>query len=295
MFWSKKSKIILYAVILYFLYGFARLTGIEERLAYWYYCRCPERYELVSGVVTDTAYYDDTGRYTIYSAHKKTIIVTYIIDGQQNTCTLIQREGDQIENTVTLAIADTGLFKIARVDNLTMALYEGLAIAQFLICFFVFCLFLIGRIMVKKDGKRMGRERVRIKKEHQYREEMLARFPVPEKKCPREVLRRTNVRCEWWLGNSLPGRLRWFLTHMNLDYFIEKGYLFKEKEQEFQFVEATRRLTSIGIWDYIVLKHEEEYYLLYRVEDGMMYKYDLNEAEAVGLNCNFYEYFLHNC
>ena len=295
MFLPKRIKIIIYIVITLFFIVLIDCTGIEERLAYWYYCHSPKQYEQVSGVVTDTYYVKRSARGPI-SADKESMTVTYTKDGQQNTCTLIRRKGDQIGNTVSLAIADKRLFKIVRVDNLAMTIYEGGALVQFFIWFFVSVHFFIDISKIKKDEKRIGKERVRIKNERQYREEMLARFSLPEGKNSKRDLRRTDWVCQCVLGGSLPPTICWFLTHMNLEYFIKQGYLFDIDGQGcYQFVEATRRLRMIGIWEYLVLKHEDDYYLLYHIEDGMMCKYDLNEAEVVSLHYNFYEYFLHLC
>lgn len=292
MFLPKRIKMILCAIVAVLLIGLFIKTGMGERLAFRYYCQCPEKYRPVSGVVTDIYEIKQGGGKRPYSAYKYSMTVSYIKDGEQQTCTLIKRRGDQVGNAVSLAVADKGLFQVVRTDELPYSTPEKIAIAQFILWLWIVIGLFTDMIKINRGQNRIGKERVRIKNEKQYREDMMTRFPLPEAKCSRRELRQASEHCQCVLGGSLPGTLCWFLTHMNLDYFIQRGFLFGKIGRGYRFVDETKILTGIGIWEYFILKYEDDYYVLYRIEDGMMYKYDLNEAADVSLNCNFYEYML---
>ena len=275
--------LIFYALLVYaFLYS----VGFDERIKFYSYKLFPSNYVCTQAQITDYKKdYASHVRFASLDLHLEVTEMQYVINGEVQKCQLIFRQGDAIGNSLGIAYKKDNYRNVIRSDAMPYSLNEilGVIAAVIYLVYFIFSIFDIDLYTPKREHESSEKENSLL---------MLLKGTANTNN--EQAIENMNVFFKKNKVKKLGKELRWIFEHLDLQQFLQWGFLFDVKnENTFDFIYRTEQEWENNHFKgYVVLQETKHQVYLYNIKEDNIYYWDTYKNRYIFERGSLYDYII---
>lgn len=267
------------------IYIFLDNIGFDERIKFYSYKLFPSNYISTQAQITDCYRqdYDSHGRFA-FDAHYEVTEIQYIINGEVQKCQLIFRQGDAIGNSLGIAYKKDNYKNVIRSDAMPYSLNEilGVMAAVIYLGYFIFSIFDIDLYTPKREHESSEKE-----------DNLLMLLKGTANTNNEQAIENMNVFLKKNKVKKLGEELRWIFEHLDLQQFLQWGFLFDVKNDIFDFIYRTEQEWENNHFKgYVVLQEIKHQVYLYNIKEENIYYWDKYKNRYVFERGSLYDYII---